>query len=236
MTAYAVNVIISLVNKADCPKGGKAVTMKITKEIVAKTIMAQSQIGVPYDETQGYCMSFYFSRGGTTAFIDVDKEDLKKWKALDKYGDYDTDFESLDNKYFMEICEILANDYNSQNFDDLDDELDFAEDQFHRCFMSYESLYKEDSIKDFIWQCQGEGYTEEEALKMYKDALKEELPSNAFIERTIKKMSQEEREKLFNISGVSTEDDLVSKVSELELCYGSCNFENMIKGLDSKLK
>ena len=90
--------------------------------------------------------------------------------------------------------------------------------------------------KDFIWQCQGEGYTEEEALKMYKDALKEELPSNYFIELTIKKMSQEEREKLFKISGISTEDDLVNKVSELKLCYGSCNFENMIKGLDSKLK
>ena len=219
------------------PQGAESVvTMKITKEIVAKTIMAQGEIGVPFDETKGYCMSFYFSRGVTTVFIDVYNEELKKWKALDKYGDYDTDFESLDNKYFMNICEILANDYNSQTIAYFDDELDFDKAKFERCFWCYENLYKEDSMKDFIWQCQGEGYTEEEVIKVYKDALKEEIPSNYFIKNTIEEMSQEEREKLIKLSGISTEDDLVSKVSELELCYGSCNFENMIKGLDNKLK
>ena len=103
-----------LIKKTDCPRGGKAVTMKITKEMVAKHIMNQSEISEPFDETKKCAMAFCYSEGSNIVFRDVWKEELKEWGALDKYGDYDTDFESLENENFMRICQELADKYNSE--------------------------------------------------------------------------------------------------------------------------
>ena len=114
MTAYAVNAIICLIKKTDCPKGGKAVTMKITKEMVAKHIMSQGEITPPFDETKNYAMAFCYSEGRNIVFKDIKEEELKEWGALDKDGCYDTDFENLENENFMRICQELADDYNAE--------------------------------------------------------------------------------------------------------------------------
>lgn len=86
MTAYAVNAIISLVKKADCPKGGKVETMKITKEMVAKHIMNQTEISEPFDETKKCAMAFCYSEGSNIVFKDVWEEELKEWGHLTKMG------------------------------------------------------------------------------------------------------------------------------------------------------
>ena len=88
--------------------------MKITKEMVAKHIMNQDQIAQPYDETKKYTMAFCYSKGRNIVFKDIKEEELKEWGALDKDGYYDTDFENLENKNFMRICQELADDYNAE--------------------------------------------------------------------------------------------------------------------------
>lgn len=88
--------------------------MKITKEKVAKHIMNQTTIVEPFDETKKYAMAFCYNDGNNIVFKDIRKEELKKWGAFDKYGDYNTNFESLENENFMKICQELANKYNSE--------------------------------------------------------------------------------------------------------------------------
>ena len=49
--------------------------MKITKEMVAKHIMNQSEISEPFDETKKCAMAFCYSEGSNIVFRDVWKED-----------------------------------------------------------------------------------------------------------------------------------------------------------------
>lgn len=76
--------------------------------------MNQTTIAEPFDETKKYAMAFCYSEGNNIVFKDIRREELKKWGALDKYGDYNTNFESLENENFMRICQELADKYNSE--------------------------------------------------------------------------------------------------------------------------
>ena len=88
--------------------------MKITKEEIAKHIINQTETSRPFDETKNYTMAFCYSKNKNIVFKDVKNNELKEWGALDEYGYYNTDFESLKNENFMRICQELADKYNSE--------------------------------------------------------------------------------------------------------------------------
>jgi hypothetical protein len=144
LTAYAVNAIISLDKKTDCPKGGKAqrgarkvetMEMKeITLEEVAKNLKRREAIDFVGDdfylELPEDLIPFYYTikkkDRDKLVYYGVEIELPKGLEEPDEIAQAFEDCMNLDNQQYREICYKLQGDYNHlvyvHNENTLDDE------------------------------------------------------------------------------------------------------------------
>lgn len=61
-------------------------------------------------------ITFYFEdEEGNYVSTYRNEADLKKWGCIDKKGEYNTDFDTLENPHFKEICEDILEEYEEEN-------------------------------------------------------------------------------------------------------------------------
>lgn len=84
----------------------KKITLQDIEEFIqSENICLEDDGGITFyfEDEEGYSYSTYRS--------DID---LKEWGCIDKNGEYNTDFDTLENPNFKEICEDILEDYEYQ--------------------------------------------------------------------------------------------------------------------------
>lgn len=82
----------------------KKITLEdIESYIQSECIGAEDDGGITfyYEDEEGYASTYRC------------ESDLKKWGCIDKNGEYNTDFDTLENPHFKEICEDILEEYES---------------------------------------------------------------------------------------------------------------------------